>query len=53
MLCSQHFYNKLQVVSYYRFKFETNTKITFFVPTIITSNNLPLRICCKNIVKLL
>ena len=53
MLCSQHFYNKSQVVSYYRFKFETNTKITFFVPTIITSNNLPLKICCKNVMKML
>ena len=25
----QYFYNKLQVVSCYWFKFETNTKITF------------------------
>jgi len=29
MLYLQHFYNKSQVVSYYWFKFETNTKITF------------------------
>ena len=29
MLRSQHFYNKLQVVSCYWFKFEPNTKITF------------------------
>ena len=26
----QYFHNKLQVVSYYWFKFEPNTKITFF-----------------------
>ena len=25
----QHFYNKSQVVSYYWFEFETNSKITF------------------------
>ena len=53
MLCLQHFYNKLQVVSCYWFKFETNTKITFFPPIITTNNNLPLRIYCKNIVKIL
>ena len=29
MLHSQHFYNKLEVVSCYWFKFEPNTKITF------------------------
>ena len=28
MLHSQHFYNKLEVVSCYWFKFEPNTKIT-------------------------
>ena len=33
------------------FKFKPNTKITFFAPTITTSNNLPLRICCKKFVK--
>ena len=46
----QYFYNKSHIVSFYWFKFETNTKITFLSPTIITSNNLPLRICCKNVV---
>ena len=49
MLRLQHFYNKSQVVSCYWFKFETNTKIIFAL-TITTSNNLPLRICCKNVV---
>ena len=29
MLRLQYFYNKSQVVSYYWFKFESNTKITF------------------------
>ena len=29
MLRLQYFYNKSQVVSYYWFKFETNTKIIF------------------------
>ena len=29
MLRLQYFYNKSQMVSYYLFKFETNTKITF------------------------
>ena len=29
MLRLQYFYNKSQVVSYYWFKFKTNTKITF------------------------
>ena len=29
MLRPRHFYNKSQVVSYYWFKFEPNTKITF------------------------
>ena len=28
MLCSQYFYNKLQIVSCYWFKFKTNTKFT-------------------------
>ena len=27
----QHFHNKLQVISYYQFKFEFNTKITFLI----------------------
>ena len=45
MLRLQYFYNKLQVVSCYWFKFQTNAKIT-----ITTSNNLPLRILCKNVV---
>ena len=30
ILHPQHFYNKLQVISCFRFKFEHNTKITFF-----------------------
>ena len=47
MLCLQYFYNKSQVVSCYWFKFETNTKITFFGPD---NNNLPLKICCKNVI---
>ena len=47
------FYNKLQMVSCYWFKFEPNTKITFLPPIITISNNLLLRICCKNIVKML
>ena len=51
-LCLQYFYNKLQVVTCYLFKFETNTKITFLFPTIITSNNLTLKIYCKNIVNI-
>ena len=40
MLRLQYFYNKSQVVNCYWFKFETNTKITFFAPTITTSNNV-------------
>ena len=47
------FHNKLQMVSCYWFKFESNTKITFLPPIITSSNNLSLRICCKNIVKML
>ena len=43
-------HNKSQVVSCYWFKFEPNTKITFFALIITTSNNLPFRICCKNVV---
>ena len=27
----QHFHNKSQVISYYQFKFEFNTKITFLI----------------------
>ena len=42
----QYFHNKAQVVSCYWFKFEPNTKITFLP----NNNNLPLRICCKNVV---
>ena len=53
MLCPQHFYNKLQIVSCYWFKFEPNAKIFFFTPTITISNNLTLRICCKNIVDII
>ena len=47
------FYNKLQMVSCYWFKFESNTKITFLPPIITINNNLPLGICYKNIVKIL
>ena len=53
MLRLQHFYNifynKSQVVSCYWFKFQTNAKI-IFLPQLTTSNSLPLRICCKNVV---
>ena len=52
MLCLQYFYNKSQVVSCYWFKFETNTNITFFALTITTNNDLPLRICGKNVVNI-
>ena len=48
----KHFYNKSWVVSYYLFKFEFGIDY-FFNPIIITSNNLPLRICYKIVVKLL
>ena len=47
------FHNKLQVVSCYLFKFEPNTKITFFAPIITISNNFPLRICYKKVMKIL
>ena len=46
----QHFHNKSQVVSCYWFKFKFSTEITFFNPTITISNNLSLKICCKNVV---
>ena len=45
----KHFYNKSWVVSYYLFKFEFGIDY-FFNPIIITSNNLPLRICYKIVV---
>ena len=48
----KYFHNKSQVISCYWFKFEPNTKITFLPPTITTNNNLPLKICYKNIVKI-
>ena len=41
------------MVSCFLFKFKHNTMITFFPPTITTSNNLLLKICCKNVVKIL
>ena len=31
MLRLQYFYNKSQVISYYQFKFEFNTEITFLI----------------------
>ena len=45
----QYFNNKLQVITYYWFKFKLNKKLLFY-PTITTSNNLSLKIYCKNIV---
>ena len=49
ILFLQYFNNKLQVVTYYWFKFKLNKKL-LFCPTITISNNLSLRIYCKNIV---
>ena len=47
-LLLQYFNNKSKVISYYWFKFEPNTEITFF-PTITISDNMLFKICCNNI----
>ena len=56
MLRLQHFYNIFTTNHRWLVIISLNLKLTLrllFCPTITTSNNLPLRICCKNVIKIL
>ena len=56
MLCLQHFYNIFITNHRWLVVIGSNSKLTLrllFASTITTNNNLPLRICCKNVVEML